>query len=207
MEQLDSYIEAFNRLFDQGSVDFKPTLLELNPGEMIFHAEESARMIFGVRTGKIQLVHYLESGQMINQYAVESGAWFGEDGLYKSVYSNSAIAVQPSQIIAVPKQTLLTLLRQEPELALIFINQLTDQLQIAKNLMTLRCIRSAYDRVLAYLNTLALSHQRTFFLDRPIKEIAEQICLTPEVVSRSLRKLQDNGVIQRNQRKITLLEP
>ena len=206
MEQLDNYMQAFERLFEQGLVDVKPTSLSFNSGEIVFHAEESARTIFAVQTGRIQLVQYLENGQMVNQYAVDSGAWFGEDGLYRSVYSHSAIAAQPCEIIAVPKQILLTLLRHDPELMLSFIGQLAEQLHIAKNLMILRCIRSAHDRVLAYLNSLGTSQQRTFFLDRPIKEIAAQICLTPEVVSRALRKLQDDGIIQRNQRKITLLQ-
>lgn len=206
MELLDRYVQALDRLVEQGLIDAKPSWLRLKSGEMIFHTEEPARAIFGVQAGKIQLVRYLENGQMSNQYTVETGAWFGEDGLFKAVYQNSAIATQPSQVLAIPTQTFLTLLRHDPEISLTFVSQLTEQLHIAKNIMTLRCIRSAYDRVLAYLNGLKTSSKRTFFLDCSIKEVAEQICLTPEVVSRSLRKLQDDGVIQRNQRKITFLE-
>lgn len=199
-------MQALDRLFEQGLIDAVPSLLTIKSGEIIFHAEESAPSIFGVQTGKIQLVRYLENGHMSHQYAVHSGAWFGEDGLFKPAYQNSAIATQPSQIIAIPTQTFLTLLRHDPELSLTFVKQLSKQLHIAKTMMTLRCIRSAYERVLAYLNTLPTARKRTIVLDCSLKEIAEQICLTPEVVSRSLRKLQDNGVIRRNQRKITFLQ-
>ncbi|MEM7065574.1 MAG: Crp/Fnr family transcriptional regulator [Cyanobacteria bacterium P01_B01_bin.77] len=205
MNSLDNYMQALDRLFEQRLIDAVPSLLTVKSGEIIFHAEEPAPTIFGVQTGKIQLVRYLENGYMSHQYAVHSGAWFGEDGLFKPVYQNSAIATQPSQIIAIPTQTFLTLLQHEPELSLTFVGQLTEQLHIAKTLMTLRCIRSAYDRVLAYLNTVTAVSKRTIVLDCSLKEIAEQICLAPEVVSRSLRKLQDNGVIRRNQRKITFL--
>lgn len=205
MNSLDNYMQALDRLFEQGLIDALPSLLTVRSGEIIFHAEEPAPSIFGVQTGKIQLVRYLEDGHMSHQYAVRSGAWFGEDGLFKSTYQNSAIATQPSQLIAIPIPTFLTLLRHEPELSLTFMRQLSEQLHIAKTIMTLRCIRSAYDRVLTYLNTVTAVRQRTIVLDSSIKEIAEQICLAPEVVSRSLRKLQDNGVIRRNQRKITFL--
>lgn len=205
MKSLDSYLQALNHLFDEKLIDFKPSLVELKSGEIIFHTEEPADTVFGVLNGKIQLVCYLESGQSSNQYAVRDGAWFGEDALFNAVYQNSAIATQPSKVIAIPKQVFLTLLRHDPDIALSFVNQLTEQLQIAKNIIKLRCIRSAYDRVLAYLDSLRMPNN-TCVLDCAIKEVAEQICLTPEVVSRSLRKLQDDGIIERNQRKITFLK-
>lgn len=206
MKSLDSYVQALDRLFGQELIDAKPVLLSIKPGEIIFHADATAQHIFGVQTGKIQLVRYFENGHMSNQYAVENGMWFGEDALFSLVYQNSAIATQPSNIIAIPKQTFLTLLRHDPEVSITFMGQLVEQLYIAKTIMTLRCIRSAYGRVLAYLNTIRPSNHSTCVLNCSIKEMAEQICLTPEVVSRSLRKLQDDGIIQRNHRKVIFLK-
>lgn len=206
MEPLDNYINALDALYKNGGIDAKPSLLTRKAGEIIFHAEEPAQTIFGVQTGKIQLVHYLESGQMINQYVVNPGMWFGEDGLSKPTYQNCAIAIQPSRIVTIPTSAFAELLRCHSPLSFTFIQQLTEQLHITKNIMTLRCIRSAYDRVLTYLQALTPNNSSTFYLSCSIKEIAEQICLTPEVVSRSLRKLQDNGIIQRHQRKITFLD-
>lgn len=206
MESLDSYLQALHHLFEQGLIEALPNLSTLAAGEIVFNAEEPAEVLFGVQTGKIQLVRYLENGQMIYQYPVQAGAWFGERALFEDVYASSAIAVESSQVIAISKQTFLTLLRCDSELSLLFMDQLTKQLHTAKTLMTLRCIRSASDRVLAYLHNLKTPGQNTCVLNGPIKAIAEQICLTPEVVSRSLRKLQDDGIIQRSQRKIVFLE-
>ncbi len=207
MESLDNYIQSLETLYGEGVIDVKPTLLTYKAGEIVFHGEEPAQDIFGVQTGKIQLVHYLENGQMVNQYAVQPGMWFGEDGLFKLSYQSCAIATQPSQLITVPTQAFLLLLRHNSQLSLRFISQLTEQLHITKKMMTLRCIRSAYERVLTYLNILTPTNSSTIFLNCSIKEIAEQICLTPEVVSRTLRKLQDDGVIKRQHRTITFLEP
>ncbi|MEM6252002.1 MAG: Crp/Fnr family transcriptional regulator [Cyanobacteria bacterium P01_D01_bin.156] len=205
MEPLDSYLEALNALVMQGIIDVRPSLLFYKAGEIIFHADEQAQSIFAVQTGQVQLVQYLESGQMVHQYTVQPSMWFGEDSLFQSIYQSSAIATQPSQIIAIPNHVFLKLLHHETKISLVFIKQLTEQLQITKNVMTLRCIRSAYNRVLTYLHTLTSEDDSTVVLRCSIKEIAAQICLTPEVVSRSLRKLQDNGVIQRYQRRIIFL--
>lgn len=56
------------------------------------------------------------------------------------------------------------------------LDQLTEQLHIAKNIMALRCMRSAPDRVLSYLHNLKAPGQTTCVLNCPIKAIAEQIC-------------------------------
>lgn len=206
MNPLAGYIQALETLFEQGLINTKPSLIPFKQGEIIIHAGEPAPMLFGVQTGKIQLVRYLENGQVSNQYALQSGAWFGEETLSNRTYQNSAIATQPSDILAVSKQTFLKLLRYEPEVSSLFVDQLVEQLHVAKTFMALRCIRSAHERVLAYLHTLKTPSSQACILARPIKEVAQQICLSPEVVSRSLRKLQDDGIIQRNQRKITFLD-
>lgn len=206
MESLDNYIQAMNRLLKEGTIGSMPSSLPVKSGEIVFHAQDPAEKIFGVKSGKIQLVRYLETGQMVNQYTVEAGGWLGERALFKDVYVSSAIATQPSQLIAIPKHTFLAVLSHTPEISLCFIEQLTEQLDITKTIMTVRCIRSASDRLLAYLHTLKTPDQNTCVLHSPIKAIAEQICLTPEVVSRALRKLQDDGIIQRSQRKITFLK-
>jgi CRP-like cAMP-binding protein len=205
MESLDNYIQAMNRLLREGAINSMPSPLPVKTGEIVFHAQDPAEKIFGIQSGEIQLVRYLETGQMINQYTVEPGGWFGERALFHGVYANCAIATQPSQLMAVPKHTFLSLLSHDPEIALGFMGQLTEQLHITKTIMTVRCIRSASERVLAYLHTLKTPGQTTCVLHSPIKAIAEKICLTPEVVSRALRKLQDDGIIQRSQRKITFL--
>ncbi|MGD1853677.1 MAG: Crp/Fnr family transcriptional regulator [Leptolyngbyaceae cyanobacterium] len=205
MESLDSYIQTLDQLFEQRLIDARPTLLTLKPGETVFQAEASATHIFGVKAGKIQLIRYLENGQMIHQYAVHSDAWFGENALLGTTYQNCAIAAQPSEVVSIPAEAFITLLRHRRDMPLVFIEQLVGQLHVAKNLITLRSIRSASERVLAYLNSVSAPEQRTYVLESSIKEMAEHISLAPEVVSRSLRKLQDEGIIRRSQRKITFL--
>ncbi|MBX2865176.1 MAG: Crp/Fnr family transcriptional regulator, partial [Leptolyngbyaceae cyanobacterium MAG.088] len=167
MESLDNYIQALEHLSEKGLVNAYPSILTVKTGEIVFHAEDSAEKIFGVKTGKIQLVRYLENGQMIHQYAVQSGGWFGERALFKDAYASCAIAAQPSQLIAIPKQTFLTLLSHDSDVALRFISQQIEQLHIAKNIMALRCIRSAHDRVLTYLHTLKVPDQNTYVLNSP----------------------------------------
>jgi CRP/FNR family transcriptional regulator, dissimilatory nitrate respiration regulator len=70
-------------------------------------------------------------------------------------------------------------------------------------LLNLRSIRSPRDRVLHYLQLVAQSNQVN--LERSFKDIAEEIGIAPEVFSRALASLEQDGAIGRSQRNIHLL--
>lgn len=72
-----------------------------------------------------------------------------------------------------------------------------------KLLLELRGIRSARDRVLHYLQVIAPPHANTIYLDRPLKDIANDIGISPEVFSRTLTQLQNEGLLSKTKRKIT----
>jgi DNA-binding Lrp family transcriptional regulator len=72
----------------------------------------------------------------------------------------------------------------------------------AKTLITTRGIPSARDRVLHYLQIAAQPDRTTVTLERPLKEIAQEIGISPESLSRALRELQQEGMITRSRKRI-----
>lgn len=82
--------------------------------------------------------------------------------------------------------------------------QLARRFHEIKILLELRSIRSAYDRVLRYLEIAAHPNGTTVDLDKPLKDIAEDMGLSPESLSRVLRELQKDGIITRKKRQIRL---
>lgn len=205
MEPFAQYLQSLRRFEREDDRTATPAVLDIQAGESIFDIHQPANAIFGLQAGQVQLIQYLDSGYTGYQYRLHSGQWFGESALFVNSYQDCAVATRPSKILSVPKQTFLALLKQEPELAIDFTERLANQLQTAKTLMALRCLRLAIDRVYGYLRMMAEKGAESYVLDRSLKEIAEQLCLTPEVISRSLRKLQDQGLIRRDGRKVTFL--
>jgi CRP/FNR family transcriptional regulator, dissimilatory nitrate respiration regulator len=113
----------------------------------------------------------------------------------------------PSRVIVYPKQVLLTVLRQQPDLAASFINRLALKNQSLKDRLELQSIRSARERVLQYLLHLIQTGETTVYFDRPIKDIAVELGLTPEALYRTLAQMEREGIITRTQRQITLRTP
>lgn len=182
------------------------TYQTLSKGQALFHRNAEARAIYAVKSGQIRLLHYTRSGQSISHYAVSAGELCAEVALFLEVYACSAIAEAPTQVLAFPKQAFLQAFQQDPAFATTFTTQLSARLHMTKMSLELRGIRSAQERVLHYLRLTTSPEKNTVVLKQPLKNIAHDLSISPEALSRTLTKLVKEGMIAREKRKITLLE-
>ena len=180
------------------------SLRTLAAGQILFLQADSAEAIFAMESGRIRLVHYTEDGQPLDRYSVKAGESFAEPALFERAYDYTAIANVASRVLVLPKQPFLTALRQYPDFAEAFIAQLAQRLHETRLLLAMRSIRSAQRRVLRYLQLNVQADGVTTILDRPLKEVADDLGLTPETLSRALKQLQKEGTIRRRKRRVTL---
>jgi CRP-like cAMP-binding protein len=184
------------------------TWQDVTEGQIIFREGDAADLLFFLESGQVRLLQYTEAGKTIEHYGVEAGEFFAEIVLFFGDYACTAIASQSSRIAAIPKVHFLTELRQNSELAIVLMGQMSRRLHLTKILLELRSIRSARERVIRYLQIMISlvgdPQQSRLDLDRPFKSIAGDLGLSPEVLSRTLRQLQEEGVIERVDRSIML---
>ncbi|BAU44038.1 Crp/Fnr family transcriptional regulator [Leptolyngbya sp. O-77] len=176
----------------------------LETGQILFDRGEPVEAIYVLESGYIQLLNYTEEGLQINHYSVRSGESFAEVALFHERYVCTAIAHLPSRILVLPKFAFLKALKAYPELAETFMAQLAKRLHESKVLLELRSIRSARRRVLHYLQLNVQPDGITVNLDVPLKDIADDLGLTPEALSRALKQLHKEGIIARRKQKVTL---
>jgi CRP/FNR family transcriptional regulator len=197
-----------DRLLNELPVELQSSISvkELAVGEVLFAQSEPVEAVYILESGQVQLVNYTEDGQRIHHYSVRAGESFAEVALFSNHYLCTAIATAPSRVLLLPKQPYLEVLQSYPDLAVAFMAQLAQRLHESKILLELRSIRSAPKRVLHYLQ-LNMQADGTVDLGRPMKEVADDLGLTPEALSRALKQLQKQQVIKRNKWKITLRFP
>jgi len=83
-------------------------------GEKIFLEEEPADVMYMVRSGRVDIITY---GTVLEN--VRTGGIFGEMALIDDApRSAAAMAAEPTEVVAIDKQAFLTLIRDDPELAL-----------------------------------------------------------------------------------------
>ncbi|MEB3216231.1 MAG: Crp/Fnr family transcriptional regulator [Nostocales cyanobacterium 94392] len=178
------------------------TYHNLADDEILFNRNEVADAVFIVDHGRIKLIHYLDDGTTVNHYVIKPGEYFAEVALFNETYVCSAIAKSSTRVMALPKQLFLDALNSDINLSRNFTEQLVRRLHQTKLLLELRGIRSARDRVLHYLQVMTPPNQKILDLEQPLKDIASDIGITPESLSRVLSQLQNEGILTRLKRKI-----
>ena len=175
----------------------------LHSGQILFQQNDNSEAVFFLQKGQIRLVNFI-GDQVVNNYFVKPGESFAESAPFHDTYLCTAIADQPSEVIAVPKKIFLETLHQDFDVCKSFMRQLVYRFDSTQKVLTLRSIRSARERVLQYLNLHCEPTQMTVELDRPLKDIASELGMVPEVLSRTLTKLKKDGVIKRDKKRIYL---
>lgn len=182
------------------------TYRDLANGQILFQRSEEAHAIYAVKTGQIRLLNYTQSGQSISHYTIQVGDICAETALFRDAYTCSAIAEAPTQVLVFPKPAFLSAVQQNRDFALAYMRQLSHRLHRTKTTLEIRTIRSAQERVLHYLRLALPPEQTTVVLEQPLKNLATDLGISSEALSRALTQLERSGAIARQKRSITLLE-
>lgn len=162
----------------------------LAAGEALFHEGGLVQALCLIESGTLRLsrggapVHIAGAGTLV-----------GEAGLFAETHECGAVAAEPTQVALYPKTAVLLHLKVHPELALAFAACLTRTLDATRARLELVRIRSARERVLAWLRSHSIDGAVT--LDRPLTQVARDIGLTHEALYRTLAKLEKEGAIRR----------
>lgn len=174
-------------------------------GQRIFRQGDRIRNFYIVESGRIKLVRNTIEGRTIVLKVVSRGEILGENALISDFYSCTAIAEVESIAIAFPQSLLKETIRQYPDLAEDLIEKLVGKINSFEISLELLQIKAAHQRLLQYLQYKA-AFSTIVNLDRPWKEVAAELDLTPRTLSRALSRLESEGRIDRQSGSITLLE-
>jgi CRP-like cAMP-binding protein len=179
----------------------------LDAGEMLFTTGDPVRSLFVVAEGRLRLLRHTADGATLTLHVARAGEAFAEASLFSRTYHCDAVADVRSTLTAYPKRTLLRALREDPGAALALTGHLAGQVQTLRGQVELLNIKSARERVLAYLHNHLSASARRVEPERPWKTIATEIGLTHEAVYRALAELERDGLIEREEKAVVLRRP
>ncbi len=166
---------------------------------------DPVQRLYLLETGQIRLVNAVDE-QVITCGIVRPGELVSEVTLYVPTYPVMAVADRASRVVAIPKEGLIAAMQQLPELTQAIQARVASRLVEAKTLLELRSIHRVRTRILRYLNLHVGSDGRTVMLDRPFRDVAGELNMAPEVLSRYLKRLENEGLLCRQRRRIWLSE-
>lgn len=174
--------------------------------DVLFHQGEKVSSIFYVESGRVQLIRNLEDGSSVVLHVAHDGGTFAEASLFATTYHCDAVAEVDSSVLTISKRDLLSVIGTTTDSALALAKLLAFQVRDLRAKLEMRSIRSASDRLLAWLRMQATGNPPNVALDRNWTIVAAEIGLTREVLYRTLSMLQKEGRVSRAPGIIVLLD-
>ena len=196
----DSALEILLR-----AVGAPPARRRLGRGETLFRQGDQASAVYGVEAGRMRLVRHTAEGSAVTLAVAREGDALAEASMFAEVYHCEAVADLPSTVAAFPRRDLRAALRADAELAARFLALFARQVQELRARLELRNVRSARERVLAWLALVDSGPLASPPAGRPLKDLAAELGLTAEAFYRTLARLEREGAIARAGRSLTLL--
>jgi CRP-like cAMP-binding protein len=174
-------------------------------GERLFREGDPAREVFFVASGRVQCCHHCEGPREWVSAVVRPAGVVGlVDVLQGAARGGCAQALEPSTVVALPSQLVLDLVDGHVGFAAHVARALARELRQTQHMCGAVALRSPLQRLAEYLLDAANGTDEGA-LPETQGRIASQIGTVREVVGRSLRRLERQGVLTRRGRTFRLL--
>ncbi|MFY9175167.1 MAG: Crp/Fnr family transcriptional regulator [Peptococcia bacterium] len=174
-------------------------------GEMVYMAGNEGGTLFVLHTGRVKIFRLNASGKEQVIRIIGPGEFMGELSLFSSVpLTDNAEVLEASTMCVIEGKKLKELMAKYPSIAFKVMEELSRRLEKVENLVEAINLNTVEQRVAQEL--LALSDgQNEIVLNMTKGDLASQIGMSQETLSRKLASFQEEGlIIQKGHRKITI---
>lgn len=180
-------------------------------GENLYHVGEAFNSIFAIRSGFFKTGVLMEDGRDQVTGFQMAGELLGLDGISTEQHTCNAIALEDSEICAIPFAQMETLSREIQSLQHHFHKVMSREIVRDHGVMMLLGTMRAEERLAAFLLNLSqrftargYSHS-DFYLRMTREEIGSYLGLKLETVSRAFSRFQEEGHIAVQQKHVRIL--
>lgn len=175
-------------------------------GEVIVLEGEAQQGLYFLEAGYVKVVKVAPSGREQTLLFLEAGDTFNEIGVFSSRPNPAtAVALEPSAVWLIPREHLTRLLREQPAFAQSVVERMAERMLFLVGLVSDLSLRPVGGRLARLLLEAAVDDvvQRPRWFTQA--ELAARLGTVPDVVQRSLRSLEAEGLIAVDRAQIRLL--
>ncbi|NIF05241.1 Crp/Fnr family transcriptional regulator [Chryseobacterium sp. Tr-659] len=175
--------------------------------EPVFKEDDSVLYYFQIVQGKVKLNHYNEDGKEFIHNILGRKQSFGDAFLFlNQYYPINAICLEPSEIIRLPKQKFIEMLKQNPDLSLDMNACFSQEIYYKQKMIQNMASQNPVQRLKGLLDYLKSYHSEDcgscFHIKFTRQQIANLTGLRVETVIRTLKKMEKEGSLKLENRKI-----
>ena len=180
-------------------------------GELIVSEAERVRAFYLILAGQVKLYKSAPDGREQTLYVFGPGEPFCLCSVFcEDAFPANAAALAPSRILTLPADELERLSQEAPAILFNFLSVLSRRLKESLQLVESLALKEIPQRLAAFFLHAAESCQdcdgERFELQITHRELAKIIGAAPETLSRSLRRMTEDGLVQTEGKTIRLLD-
>jgi CRP/FNR family transcriptional regulator len=172
--------------------------------EVLFNAQDKANGMYYVQSGEIRVFKMDEQGKEVEVVRIEPGDFLGEAIVFvSSEFPFYAQAVKDSEVIFLEKKTISQKIEKDPAVAQFFLNLLAKKCITLSNRIEFLGLQTIRQRLIQYLFS-SCSGEKQCIIELRLKkvELAKLLGTISETLSRNLKQMQDEGLIEVKGKKI-----
>jgi CRP/FNR family transcriptional regulator len=181
---------------------------------VVYTPGDPSDAVFFVEHGRVKIVRTTAGGESSIIGIRNLGDIFGELGwMAAAPRATSAVAIEPSTVVAVPAPEFERILRHDPAIAKTFVRGLSLRLRAAQEELTELSGKSVAGRLVDVLGRLASEHGVSedgtvrIALNLTHQDLADLIGTSRETLTKELGVLADIGLVRVAHRTVTLVQP
>ncbi|MGO1468422.1 MAG: Crp/Fnr family transcriptional regulator [Tissierella sp.] len=174
--------------------------------ELIYMAGQKGGSLYVINSGKVKITRIASSGKEQVIRILEAGEFMGELSIFRSSpLADNAEALEDTNMCIIDEGDLKELLKKYPLISFKIMEELSERLERAESLIENINLSSVEKRLADILLELS-DGNKEIVLNLSKKDLASQIGMSSETLSRKLSAFQELGVIKLiGQRKINIL--
>lgn len=178
----------------------------------VFREGERADGFFVVAAGNVKVFKLSEEGKEQVLHVLDPGQTFAEAVIFEGgVYPAHAETLSDAELLFLPRRPFLELLERHPKVAVRMLASLSRWLKRMTDLVESLSLRDVETRLVFFLSeelkSRGIAPKDGASLELPVSKnvLAARLGTVPETFSRTLKKLQDEGVIAVRGKQIRIL--
>lgn len=171
-------------------------------GKTIFLENDTCLAVGVVKKGEISIKSYFSNGKEVTYNVLTDGQMFGNNLVFSSnpYYRGDVAAQKDTEIWLIKKDNLLEILKNDTEFLVAYLSEQSNFSKTLNLKLKLLTMQSAQDRLMYYL-----TFNKNKIAYKSITKLADELYLTRESLSRTIKKLSDHKIIKTSNKTITLM--
>jgi CRP/FNR family transcriptional regulator, dissimilatory nitrate respiration regulator len=171
---------------------------KIGRGESLFQAGDRAEGFYRVTAGEIRVYKINREGKEIEVVRLRPGDFFGEAIYFaRGTFPAYARAVKDAEVLYFPGRLIADTISRDPSVASLFLEVLARKCLVLNERVEALGLRTVRQRLARFiLSRSGDTGGSVFDLEISKAELARQIGTIPETLSRVLRRLGDEGLIE-----------